>query len=31
MRLFSFLVPCSTKLFPTSEFAQAHAWIIAAI
>jgi hypothetical protein len=31
MRLFSFLVPCPTKLFPTSEFAQAHAWIIAAI
>jgi hypothetical protein len=30
MRLFSFLVPCPTKLFPSSEAAQANAWIIAA-
>jgi hypothetical protein len=30
MRLFSFLIPCPTKLFPSSEAAQAHAWIIAA-
>jgi hypothetical protein len=30
MRLFSFLVPCPVKLFPPSESAQAHAWIIAA-
>lgn len=31
MRLLSFLVPCPTKLFPPSEFAQARAWIIADI
>ncbi len=30
MRLLSFLVPCPTKLFPTAEFAKAHAWIISA-
>ncbi len=30
MRLFSFLMPCPAKLFPPSETAQAHAWIIAA-
>jgi len=30
MRLFSFLMPCPTKLFPPSELAQAHAWIITA-
>lgn len=30
MRLFSFLIPCPTKLFPSSEAAQAKAWIIAA-
>jgi hypothetical protein len=30
MRLFSFLMPCPVKLFPPSEAAQAHAWIIAA-
>jgi hypothetical protein len=30
MRLFSFLMPCPAKLFPTSELAQANAWIIAA-
>ena len=29
MRLFSFLIPCPAKLFPPSELAQAHAWIIA--
>lgn len=28
MRLFSFLVPCPTKLFPSSKAAQANAWII---
>ena len=28
MRLFSFLFPCPTKLFPSSELAQAQAWII---
>jgi len=30
MRLFGFLMPCPAKLFPPSEIAQAHAWIIAA-
>ena len=30
VRLFSFLIPCPTKLFPSSEAAQAIAWIIAA-
>jgi hypothetical protein len=30
MRLFSFLIPCPTKLFPSSEAAHANAWIIAA-
>jgi hypothetical protein len=30
MRIFSFLMPCPVKLFPPSEDAQAHAWIIAA-
>jgi hypothetical protein len=30
MRLFSFLMPCPVKLFPPSEAAKAHAWIIAA-
>jgi hypothetical protein len=30
MRIFSFLMPCPTRLFPTSEFAQARAWVIAA-
>jgi hypothetical protein len=30
MRIFSFLMPCPTKVFPPSELAQAHAWIIAA-
>lgn len=30
MRIFSFLMPCPVKLFPPSEAAQAHAWIIAA-
>ena len=30
MRLFSFLFPCPTKLFTSSEAAQANAWIIAA-
>jgi hypothetical protein len=30
MSLFSFLIPCPIKLFPSSGFAQAHAWIIAA-
>jgi hypothetical protein len=29
MRIFSFLMPCPTKVFPPSELAQAHAWIIA--
>jgi dihydroorotase len=29
IRIFSFLMPCPTKLFPPSEFAQANAWIIA--
>jgi hypothetical protein len=28
MRLMSLLMPCPTKLFPPSELAQAHAWII---
>jgi hypothetical protein len=30
MGIFSFLIPCPLKLFPPSEAAQAHAWIIAA-
>ena len=30
IRLFSFLLPCPVKLFPSSEAAQAHTWIIAA-
>ena len=30
MRIFSLLMPCPAKLFPSSELAQAHAWIIAA-
>ena len=30
MKLFSFLIPCPTKLFPLSEAAQANAWITAA-
>ena len=30
MRFFSFLMPGATKSFPTSEAAQARAWIIAA-
>jgi hypothetical protein len=30
MRLCSLLIPCPTKLFPSSEAAQANAWIIAA-
>jgi hypothetical protein len=30
MRLLGFLMPCPAKLFPSSEVAQAHAWIIAA-
>ena len=29
MRVFSFLMPCPTKVFPPSELAQAQAWIIA--
>jgi hypothetical protein len=29
MRIFSFLIPCPTKVFPPSEGMQAHAWIIA--
>jgi hypothetical protein len=29
MRFFSFLIPGATKSFPTSEAAQARAWIIA--
>jgi hypothetical protein len=29
MKLFGFLIPCPTKLFPSSEAAQANAWIIA--
>jgi hypothetical protein len=30
MRMFNFLIPFPTKLFPSSEAAQANAWIIAA-
>jgi hypothetical protein len=30
MGIFSFLIPCPVKLFPPSEAAQAHAWIVAA-
>ena len=30
IRLLSFIMPCPTKLFPSSDVAQAHAWIIAA-
>jgi hypothetical protein len=30
MYIFSFLMPCPTKVFPPSELAQAHAWIVAA-
>jgi hypothetical protein len=30
MKLFGFLIPCPTKLFPSSGAAQANAWIIAA-
>jgi hypothetical protein len=30
VRIFSFLMPCPTKLFRPSELAQAHAWIIGA-
>ncbi|MGA2730970.1 MAG: STAS/SEC14 domain-containing protein [Terracidiphilus sp.] len=30
VRIFSFLIPCPTKVFPPSEAAQAHAWIVAA-
>jgi hypothetical protein len=29
MRIFSFLIPCPTKVFPPSESAQARAWITA--
>jgi hypothetical protein len=29
MRIFSFLIPCPTKVFPPSEYAQARAWITA--
>jgi hypothetical protein len=30
MRIFSFLIPCPSKVFPPSEGPQARAWIIAA-
>ena len=29
VRLFSFLIPCPTKIFPPSEGSQARSWIIA--
>jgi hypothetical protein len=29
VRLFSFLIPCPTKIFPPSEESQARSWIIA--
>ena len=30
VRVFSFLVPCPVRLFPSSDAARAHAWLIAA-